>query len=98
MSKTNIPYARRLVQSVIDLHSLPQPAEAALQEALVHMTRHPRKKGGARNPPVDAGMRARIVAELTRDDTRQDVEIAMAAGFKTAAGAARVSEVRNGVR
>jgi hypothetical protein len=93
---TDIPYARELL--IQALQSTDAPTKNGLMlDALSKMTRTVTKRGEVKNR-CDQHMVAIIKRELAIDDTRQDVEIALACGFPTAAAAARVSEVRNGLR
>lgn len=102
--KTDIPKARGLLRAVLHRRNVAEDDRLAIIAALDVMTRHPQKLVNVvRNPAFSPLIKNRILQELAYEDTleldarRPDVEIAVAAGL-TPAGAARVSEVRNGVR
>lgn len=105
MSKTQIPLARKLLGHVVDdlIRNQQHGFATRISNALVLMTRHPRKLKVPRNKWFDAAAKSRVLQQLAYEDTldtgerHTDAEIAVAAGL-TPEAAGRVSEVRNKVR
>ena len=94
---TNIPKAHELINRAIDriVFQAPRDARPFLEEALELMTRKVNKKRVMINR-MTPDTRNKIAELIRLNDHLQDSEIAAQVGF-TGAGAARVSEIRNGL-